>query len=84
MEALISQWETHADPRGVFLSCYCLMTRNMLAAIHRRDFHDPVWVGRLLDHFAGYYFAALDAYERTLPRPPKSGNSRTTPLATPT
>ena len=71
MEALISQWAMLADPRGVFLSCYCLMTRNVRVAIRRRDFHDPVWVDRLLEHFAGYYFAALDAYERDPGAAPK-------------
>ena len=39
------------------------MTQNMRLAIHRGEFIDPAWVDRLVDHFAGYYFTALEAYE---------------------
>ena len=64
MQALISRWEEQADQRSVFLSCYLLMTRNMLSAIDRGEFKDPAWVDRLLHRFADYYFVALEAYER--------------------
>lgn len=64
MQALVLQWQGLADRRAVFLDCYRLMTDNMLAAVDRREFHDPVWVEHLLRRFADYYFAALDAYER--------------------
>lgn len=64
MQQLANQWETAADQRFIFLSCYTMMTRNMLAAIKRDEFHDPVWVGRLLVRFADYYFIALEAYEQ--------------------
>lgn len=66
MEMQIQQWEDAADPRHVFLSCYSMMTQNMLAAVAAGEFHDPLWVSRLLHHFAEYYFVALDAYERDL------------------
>ena len=64
MQARLDLWAEAADEKALFLSCYAQMTDNMLAAIERRDFHDPEWVARLLDEFAQYYFRALDAYER--------------------
>jgi hypothetical protein len=52
------------------LSCYQLMTRNMDQAIGHTEFNDSVWVGRLLRHFADYYFNALETYEgRANPAP---------------
>jgi hypothetical protein len=64
MTALIRQWEAAADRRAIFLSCYSMMTRNMLGAIHAGDFHDPAWVHNLLARFADYYFGALECAER--------------------
>ena len=64
MLALIDQWQAAADERWFFLSCYQMMTSNMLEAIDAQDFHDPPWVNRLLHLFADYYFRALEAYER--------------------
>lgn len=64
MQVLIGRWEAAANPQATFLSCYRLMTGNMLAAIERGEFRDPDWVDRLLHHFAEYYFAALEAWER--------------------
>ncbi len=64
MQILIEGWEAAADQRTIFLSCYLLMTRNILSAIDRQEFHDPAWVGTLLERFADYYFAALEAYDR--------------------
>jgi len=49
---------------AVFLSTYALMTANMLTALQQAEFHDPAWVDRLLHRFAGYYFEALEAYDR--------------------
>jgi hypothetical protein len=63
MQAWIDRWDQASDQRSIFLSCYALMTRNMLAAVDAGEFRDPDWVARLLEHFAGYYFDALDAYE---------------------
>lgn len=60
----IHEWERVADQRSVFLSCYLLMTRNILSAIEQREFHDPTWVNSLMERFADYYFVALEAYEQ--------------------
>lgn len=64
MQALIQQWEAAADRRSVFLSCYMLMTSNMLAAIDAGEFDDAGWVHTLLHRFADYYFDALTRYEQ--------------------
>lgn len=63
METLIGRWEEEHDNRAIFLNCYLLMTRNMLQALDAAEFHDPLWVSRLLELFADYYFSALAAYE---------------------
>jgi hypothetical protein len=63
MQDRIDGWEQSGDPRAVFLSCYALMTRNMLDAVEAGEFADAAWVSHLLHHFAGYYFDALDTYE---------------------
>ena len=59
MKELIAAWEADNDRRFIFLSCYAMMTENMLAAIQAGDFEDVEWVARLLDHFAGFYFQDL-------------------------
>jgi hypothetical protein len=64
MQQQIERWQEAADQRSDFLRCYLLMTENMLAALEAGEFHDPSWVDRLLDHFADYYFSALEAYEQ--------------------
>ena len=63
MQCLVRQWEQQQDNRSVFLGCYHLMTLNMLGAIQAAEFYDPPWVETLLQRFAQYYFAALEAYE---------------------
>ena len=71
MCSCIDRWEKQADQRAIFLRCYLLMTRNMLSALRGKEFKDRVWVGKLLRHFADYYFRALKAYNRnprTAPR----------------
>jgi hypothetical protein len=70
MQAYVAEWERSGDTRAVFLSCYALMTRNMLAALDAGEFADAGWVSRLLEHFAGYYFDALDVYEAAEQRAP--------------
>jgi len=70
MQDRIDGWERSGDPRAVFLSCYALMTQNMLDAVDAGEFADAAWVSRLLHHFAGYYFDALDAYEAGEEDPP--------------
>jgi hypothetical protein len=63
MQAIIDVWEAASDRRAIFLGCYALMTRNMLAAISQGEFEDNAWVATLLHHFADYYFKALQAYD---------------------
>lgn len=70
MDALIDAFETCADQKAVFLSCYRMMTGNMFASIERSEFQDCAWVDLLLNHFAGYYFSALDAYQADPPSAP--------------
>jgi hypothetical protein len=64
MQQQIERWQEAADQRSDFLRCYHMMTENMLTALEAGKFHDPSWVDRLLDHFAEYYFNALEAYEQ--------------------
>jgi len=71
MRSQITSWEQAHDRRSEFLSCYQLMTENMLSALRSAEFIDPDWVSRLLDHFAGYYFHALEAYDSNNPAAPK-------------
>jgi len=70
MAGLIREWEGAADRRAFFLSCYALMTRNVLSAVDAGDFRDPPWVSGLLDRFADYYFAALENDEDQLASAP--------------
>ena len=63
MATQVATWQASSDQRAIFLDCYLRMTRNMFAAIDAAEFRDAVWVARLLHRFAGYYFAALRAYE---------------------
>jgi hypothetical protein len=74
MQAQIDAWrssaEGRADARESFLSCYQMMTCNMLAAIDRSEFNDGEWVYSLLQHFAEYYFDALSSYEHNVPTTP--------------
>lgn len=60
----LQQWKQCSDRRAVFLECYSMMTANMLRAIDAGEFHDALWVRHLLEHFAAYYFNALQAYEQ--------------------
>lgn len=63
MRDISRQWDETADQRAIFLSCYAMMTANMLAAVDGREFDDPPWVDHLLHRFADYYFEALAAYD---------------------
>ncbi len=64
MNSLVTKWEAESDPKSYFLSCYRMMTSNMLEAIERDEFIDSNWVDLLLHQFAEYYFHALDAFEQ--------------------
>lgn len=70
MHVQLEQWKLCSDRRSVFLECYSMMTANMLRAIDAGEFHDALWVRRLLEHFATYYFNALQAYETDQPQTP--------------
>lgn len=63
MQVITQEWERANDQRSIFLRCYLMMTCNMLSAIDRQEFEDPLWVNYLLHRFADYYFEALEAYE---------------------
>lgn len=63
---LARQWGDAGDRRAVFAECYLVMTRSVEENIRAGSFNDGVWVGRLLDRFADYYFDAVDSYGGTL------------------
>ena len=63
MDENIMSWNEKNDQRHVFLSCYRMMTANMLQAIEENKFHDREWVSKLLHHFADYYFEAVACYD---------------------
>jgi len=64
MDNLLADWEAANDKRVIFLSCYKLMTENVLAAIQSEVFEDTLWVATLMENFAGYYFQALENFEK--------------------
>jgi len=64
MRTQVAAWEVVPDRRCIFLKCYSLMTEAMTQSLDPVHFQDPAWVEQLITNFAGYYFAALDAYER--------------------
>ncbi len=64
MQEWIERWNQNQDRRAIFLSCYQMMTANMLEAIQRGEFSDGGWVNHLLHRFADYYFMALEANEQ--------------------
>ncbi len=70
MQLMVDQWDSENDRRVIFLSCYQMMTANMLQAVADQEFEDPVWVTKLLHDFADYYFTALDAYNSGQPHTP--------------
>ena len=66
MQNLLQVWEEGHDARAIFLGCYTMMTRNTLEAIEAGEFRDPTWVFDWLEHFADYYFNALEAFDQSL------------------
>ena len=50
----VQRWEAAEDRRAIFLACYSVMTKNMLASINGDVFQDPAWVYGLLEKFAEY------------------------------
>ena len=69
MHTQIQAWQQTKDDRAIFLTCYAMMTENMLTGIATGDFADGPWVASLTHCFAGYYFDALALYEKQ-GRPP--------------
>jgi len=63
MQQWLLQWDSSGDARAIFLNCYAMMTGNMQTALQSSEFEDGPWVSKLVDHFAIYYFSALDAFE---------------------
>lgn len=63
MDSHIDTWKAANDSRQVFLSCYRLMTGNVVEALDKGTFHDPEWINNLLHRFAEYYFDALACYD---------------------
>ena len=70
MSDLLAAWEAANDRRVIFLSCYKMMTQNVLAAIQTGEFEDTAWVSKLMENFADYYFNALETFENEPARPP--------------
>ncbi|HVN53863.1 MAG TPA: DUF5995 family protein [Anaerolineaceae bacterium] len=71
MRELIEAWELENDRRLIFLTCYLMMTQNVLLAIDTGEFEDGEWVARLMETFASHYFKALDAYQDQVPTTPQ-------------
>lgn len=63
MHEYVESWKASKDRRHVFLSCYHLMSSNMVQALESQEFHDPVWVQKLLHRFADYYFDNLRCFD---------------------
>ncbi|MEZ4685403.1 MAG: DUF5995 family protein [Bacteroidia bacterium] len=63
MQQHINSWEQSRDKRHIFLSCYRMMTANMLEAVQKGEFQDREWVDKLLHRFADYYFDALACFD---------------------
>lgn len=63
MDQYVAKWKSVQDSRYVFLSCYYLMSSNMVLALKNKEFNDEVWVKKLLDHFADYYFKGVTCYD---------------------
>jgi hypothetical protein len=62
MNSLLREMEQRSDQRSAFLHCYSLMSGNMVLASREGAFHDCEWMQHFVDHFARYYFQALDQY----------------------
>lgn len=60
LATMVADWEPTGDRRAIFADAYGHMTIRMTEAIEADQFGDSVWVGRLLDGFADYYFEACD------------------------
>lgn len=52
------------DRRGIFVTAYVIITREIKRRIEEDSFRDGAWIGRYAVAFANQYRAALWAYER--------------------
>lgn len=75
MQALMNGWESAHDRRAIFLTCYLMMTRNMIAYANDGGFHDTPWMYALLYRFIEYYFDALDAWDHDAASTPAAWRS---------
>ncbi len=67
LEQLVRVWDEGGDRRALFARTYAGMTLAMSTGLSGGEFLDQVWVSRLLNTFAGYYFTAVDAAEEHRP-----------------
>ena len=70
MNSLLREMEQRSDQRSAFLRCYSLMSGNMVLASREGAFHDCEWMQHFVDHFAKYYFQALNQYDAAKERAP--------------
>lgn len=63
MGEYVDQWKASNDGRHIFLSCYHLMSTNMMVSLQNKEFNDHIWVDQLLHRFADYYFESLSCYD---------------------
>lgn len=63
MQKQLQSWEEQNDARLIFLSCYQMMTTNVMAALADQTFEDTAWVKHLMENFAEVYFLALQQFE---------------------
>lgn len=70
MAGQLDGYEQRKDHRAVFQRVYLRMTREMQLRLAQGFFGDRDWMERVLVGFAGYYFAALAAYDGGRPCPP--------------
>lgn len=63
MDGYIQDWKSCKDGRYVFLSCYHMMSSNMVVALNAAQFNDNAWVRKLLNRFADYYFESLTCFD---------------------
>jgi len=63
MGQYLEKWKSSNDSRHVFLSCYRMMSSNMIDSLRNAEFHDSEWVNKLLNRFANYYFDSLVRFD---------------------
>jgi hypothetical protein len=69
MQSQMQAFEEAGDDRAIFLTCYAMMTENMLRRADACGFEDCEWVLGLTHRFADYYFDALACYNSQLSPP---------------